>query len=232
MAVDYRSVFEHWYQKLHLQFTQHDGYGQLLAAGCSREAAVRLIENICRSHLRSPQILSFLFALAPPSALDQLKGNLLEELGLHGGKASHPELLRRLAEQVGITGERWQALEVKSEQVLKSRVLEALLFPSLRDLGLNIMLEVFAFEWFLSREAAVIGRSLRRVLCLSDDTLEWFFLHSEVDIAHAEEGLRTLVAYVNYYELDEESVRNIGEITFRANVFLKRYFDRQIESGI
>src|SRR5207249_7420816 len=55
------------------------------------------IENVVRAHLRSPQLLAFLYALAPPAAAADLQHNLLEELGLEEESARpHPDLLRDL----------------------------------------------------------------------------------------------------------------------------------------
>jgi pyrroloquinoline quinone (PQQ) biosynthesis protein C len=67
---------------------------------------------------------------------------------------------------------------------------------------------------------------------LSRDDLAWFHHHAEVDIAHAQQGLDTLVDYTTYYGIDDESVRTIAEITFRDNIFLKRYFDLQVETAL
>src|SRR5437870_8184984 len=54
------------------------------------------IENVARAHLRSPQLLAFLYALAPPAAEADLRDNLLEELGLDEDSGRpHPDLLRQ-----------------------------------------------------------------------------------------------------------------------------------------
>ncbi len=227
--MDYRSLFEAWFVNLHVQFSTHEVFQTLLSKK-DQLLARNLIENVCKAHLCSPQILGFLFSIAPPKSIMHIQHNLLEELGLEEGDTSHPDLLRRLAEAVPFSSAEWLQLELDSNQVLKNKVTEPLMFGSIRDVGLGVLLEVFGFEWFLAREASRMGEAIQMALEFDSQALEWFFHHSEVDIAHAEQGLDTLVEYVDYYDLDSETVKNIGEITFRSNVFLKRYFDVQIEA--
>ena len=45
-----------------------------------------------------------------------------------------------------------------------------------------------------------------------------------MDIRHAEEGLDSVVDYVSYYEMDADELETILDITFRENIFIKRYF--------
>ena len=72
------------------------------------------IENVARAHLRSPQLLAFLYALAPPAAADDLRHNLLEELGLEddSGRA-HPDLLEDLLVGAGLGHRLLQQLAVQ-----------------------------------------------------------------------------------------------------------------------
>src|SRR5205809_726484 len=66
-----------------------------LEAGCGDYDA--FIENVARAHLKSPQLVAFLYALAPPAAARDLLGNLLEELGLEAeSERPHPALLEDL----------------------------------------------------------------------------------------------------------------------------------------
>jgi hypothetical protein len=227
-----KETFEKWYGLLHSQFIEHLTYKDFCKKP-TKELSLKLVENVCKSHLRSPQVLGFLFSVVPPRAIDNIKHNLFEELGVEkDGDQSHPDLLVRLGKAVGFNEKKWSLIEKEAQQVLKNKIDEPLMFGSLREVGLNVMLEVIGFEWFLSRESRTIGNVLKKSLNLNEKDLEWFFHHSEVDIQHAEEGLETLEEYVNYYGLDKETVQNIGEITFRDNVFLKRYFDIQIESQL
>lgn len=230
--MSYRPLFESWYTRLYQQFKEHNTYQQFLHLSDGRSEAITLIENVCRSHLCSPKILAFLYSITSPNSEKHIQENLLEEIGLQDGEPSHPELLRQLGYATGLIGAKWQAVEEGAELVLKNKIAEPLMFGSIKETGFNIMLEVFAFEWFLSRESSNLGRLLKKYLRLSDSDLTWFFHHSEVDISHAEEGLKTLDNYVQYYEFDKDTIINIGEITFRENIYLKRYFDIQQESLI
>lgn len=228
-----REQFEAWYLALHRQLTRHPTYDAFIAKKASRNDALAFVHLVCKSHLRSPHILAFLYAIAPPDSRLHLEHNLLEELGReHDGEPSHPELLRRLGKAIGLSDLLWSQLEASAELVLRNKATEPQMFGTMVETGLNVALEVFAFEWMLARESRRIGDALQHYLGLNAESLAWFYHHSEVDIAHAEQGLDTLVAYTAYYQLDDDTVRTIAEITFRDNIFLKRYFDLQVPADL
>lgn len=232
-VVTQRSQFEAWYRQLHAQLIQHSTYRSFVEHKGSRDEALQVVRQVCKAHLRSPQILSFLYAITPPKSRGHVEHNLLEELGHeHPGEPSHPELLRTLGAAIGLSQRQWAELEQAAEQVLRNKAVEPLLFGTLVENGLSVMLEVFAFEWMLARESRRMGDALAKALALSFESLTWFYHHSEVDIAHAEQGLDTLVDYVTYYGVEPETVQTIVEMTFRDNIFLKRYFDLQVEAGL
>lgn len=232
MANNIRLRFENWYKTLLNQYNNHPVVKDFMSPKGTKQEGLELVRNICKSHLRSPQILGFLYAVTPPDSADHIRDNLLEELGLHDEMLSHPDLLRRLREAAGFTQAGWRAVEEESAQVLKNKISEPIMFGTMTELGLSVMIEVFGFEWFLSRESSNIGKRLSKILNLNDYDLEWFFHHSEVDIEHAEQGLDTLVGYVNYFSVDDETLINIVEITLRDNIFLKRYFDLQVKTRL
>lgn len=183
----------------------------------------QLIANVVRSHLRSPKLLAFLYALSPPGkAADALQHNLLEELGVED-EVAHPVLLGRLAEAAGL-GSQLARIAAEADQDLKRYVVEPLLYGSLRDVGLAALCEVVAFEYMLSRVATRMAHALMVHRDLPVDALEWFTHHSEVDVRHALEGLDNLVQYIRWYDVAEEDALTILKITFRENVFIKRYF--------
>ncbi len=183
------------------------------------------IFKVCRTHLKSPHILAFLFAVAPPAASENLKHNLLEELGLDAEEAvSHPALLLELAAAASFDERTQRNLEWAAQEELRKIISDPILFGTLKEVGLNVLLETIAFEWMLSRLARQIANFLAKHRNLSGKSLEWFHHHSEVDIRHAEEGLEAVVEYLNYYEIDLSDVEIILDITFRENVFIKRYF--------
>lgn len=190
----------------------------------SREAYDRFIEGVVRAHLLSPQLLAFLYALAPPAAADALRHNMLEELGIDEDTGiAHPALLRELAVGAGL-GDRLAALEAEAGADLRRIVVEPILYGTLKELGLAALAEITAFEYMLSRVAGRIGRALARHRGLAPAALEWFTHHSEVDLRHAEEGLANLEAYIRYYEFAEADALTIVEMTLQENVFVKRYF--------
>lgn len=205
-------------------FAQSELFRALERGTASALAYDSFISGICRSHLRSPHILAFLFALAPPRVADHLKHNMLEELGLDEGGVSHPSLLGRLMEGAGFDADRRAQAEVEAEEELRRVIVQPLLFGTLKELGLSVLMETVAFEWMLSRLASRMAHFLREHRRLAPGALRWFYHHAEVDQRHAEEGLDSVAAYALHYEFDDADAETILEVTFRENVFIKRYF--------
>ncbi len=217
-------VVEAWYRHLQERCRAHPSCQALLQKRFNSEQTLVFVENVAITHLRSPQILAFLYAASPKQGRDHIYHNLCEELGLDSESTSHPDLLRRLGHAAGLGRHRWSKIEEQADQVLKSNMCEPLLFGSMRDVALSVMLEVVGFEWFLARMSRPFGEALQAILGLNGHDLEWFFHHSEVDIQHAEEGLAVLASFVEEFSVDRDTLQNIAEITFRDNIFLKRYF--------
>lgn len=189
----------------------------------SAEEVGKLIANILRAHLRSPKLVAFLYALSPPgAATESLRHNLLEELGLED-EVAHPELLKRLAAAVGLAPQ-LDFICQQSDEDLKRYVVEPLLFGSLKEVGFGALAEVVAFEYMLSRLAGRIARSLAKHRNLEADALEWFTHHSEVDLRHAEQGLDNLIEYIRWYAFSDQDALTLLKMSFRENVFIKRYF--------
>ncbi len=192
--------------------------------GAPRSAYDDFLANVCVTHLKSPQILGFLYAVAPPAALAAIEHNLLEELGRDGdGGTPHPALLRRLAAALDRGAAGVAALEAAAQEDVRRLASDPLLYGTVKELGLAVLLEVAAFEWMLARAAGRIARLLARHRHLDADALAWFTHHGEVDLRHAEEQLDAIERYVEHYELGGEA-EAILAITFRENVFAKRYF--------
>jgi len=189
------------------------------------------IENVTRAHLRSPQLLAFLFALAPPAAAADLQHNLLEELGRdEESERAHPDLLRDLLKGAGLIC-RLATLEAQADEDLRRIVVDPLLYRSLREVGLVALAEIVAFEYMLSRVSGRIARALGTHRGLPAAALEWFTHHSEVDIRHAEQGLADLEAYVRYYEFGDAEALTLVEMALRENVFTRRYFRDFVAAG-
>jgi len=182
------------------------------------------IENVARAHLRSPQLLAFLYALAPPAAAADLRHNLLEELGLEDDAGrSHPELLEDLLAGAGLA-HRLPDVAACADEDLRRIVVDPLLYGTLREVGLAALTEIVAFEYMLARVSGRFARALARHRELPPPALAWFTHHSEVDVAHAEQGLNDLEAYVRYYDFTEDEALTIVELALRENVFLRRYW--------
>lgn len=204
-------------------------YFQSLEAGTAVAPAYDdFIAQLCRTHLKSPQILAFLYAIAPPAVAEAIKHNMLEELGLDEEGVSHPQLLLQLARAAGFDEKGTRILESQAQEELRRMCTDPILFGTFKEFGLTVLLEVTCFEWMLSRLASRIARFLSQHRKLSDEDLKWFTHHAEVDLRHAEEGLDAVVKYARYYDFEIEDFRSILEITFRENVFIKRYFGEVI----
>ena len=203
------------------EFTNAPAFAALEAGTGDDEA---FIENVARTHLKSPQLVAFLYALAPPLAAPDLLDNLLEELGLEAAsERAHPALLEDLLTAAGL-GHRLPAIRAQAEDDLRRLVTEPLLYGTLRDVGLAALTEIVAFEFMLSRVAGRIASALATHASLPAPALEWFTHHSEVDVRHAEQGLANLATYIRYYGIAEEEALTIVEMTLRENVFARRYF--------
>jgi pyrroloquinoline quinone (PQQ) biosynthesis protein C len=182
------------------------------------------VENVARAHLRSPRLLAFLYALAPPGAADDLRHNLLEELGLdETGGRPHPDLLKDLVRGAGL-GHRLPALEAGADDDLRRIVSDPLLHGTLREVGLAALVEIVAFEHMLSRVSGRLARALAEHRGLPPAALTWFTHHSEVDVRHAEQGLDDLEVYVAYYDFTPDEALTLVELALRENVFTRRYF--------
>lgn len=206
------------------ELTESREFQALESGQATRADYDRFIVSVARTHLHSPQILAFLFTLAPPEAAESLRHNMLEELGIEEESGiAHPSLLKDLLVAAGLES-RLPEAEALSQADLRQVIVEPLLYGTLKEVGLAALVEVVAFEFMLSRVASRFARALTRHRELSPKGLEWFSHHSEVDIGHAEQGLDNLVRYVRYYEFSDEDAFTIFEMTLRENVFIKRYF--------
>ena len=198
--------------------------GAILSGSMGQEDLREFFRNFIVTHLNSVQILSFLFAVAPQDSSDMLKSNLMEEMGLDEAETSHPEMLIDLARGVGFSEHEIIRLKAEADEARSVFVLAKLPHESLRDLGLSMLLETVAFEWFLSRASDEIAQSMMLHYNLSPQAAQWFTLHGEVDIRHAEEGRQTIQSYISSYGFSAEEVERTVAKTFERNVILNRYF--------
>jgi hypothetical protein len=197
-----------------------------LAAGTASPLEYEaFVTNLVRTHLRSPQLFAFLYALAPPASASDLGHNLLEEMGAEeDGGLSHPDLLRTLATGAGLSPAALAGVESDAEADLRRLVTGPLLYPTLREVGLAALVEIISFEYMLSRVAATLASGLVHRLGLTVETLAWFHHHAEVDVGHAEQGLDAIVAYASHYGIDGRDAVAIADTALAGNPFLARYF--------
>lgn len=219
-----RKAIEEMYRKESDELASSHAFKQLASGATKKSDYDEFIKNVCKTHLQSPRILALLYSLAPPAASEKVKHNMLEELGLDEEGIPHPDLLIKLEKNAGFDQDKQKTVEKLAEDDLRQKIEEPLLYGTLREVGLSLLLEVTSFEWMLSRLAGQMATFLGKHRSLSKDALEWFTHHSEVDIRHAEEGLDSVAQYAEYYKFDEDEFKAILEATFRENVFIKRYF--------
>ncbi len=183
------------------------------------------VENLCAAHLCSPQILAFLYALAPPSSAAKLRENMLEEMGLDQEGIAHPSLLLDLARACGLGEEGCARVQKRARGDLSRMCMEALLLRTLKELGFAALVEVSAFEWMLSRTATTIAGFLRVSLGLNPKALLWFHHHAEVDVRHAAEALENIEDYAASYGFSKDEIGAMLDFVFRENIFIRRYLD-------
>jgi hypothetical protein len=201
------------------------GFQALESGTASGEEYDAFVARVVRTHLHSPQLVAFCYALAPPDAAELAAENLLEELGMDSAAAvAHPDLLRQLARGAGL-GPRLSSIEQQAERDIRTLALNPVLAPTLAELGLAALAEIVAFEFMLSRVAGRMARALAIHRGLDADTLAWFTLHSEVDVEHAEHGLDHVVRYARWYGYSDNDAFEVAGAALRENVFTRRYLE-------
>ena len=223
-----RSLLESAYQQQTDIFASSKIFQKLESGNCDQRTYDEFLANVARSHMQSPKILAFIYAISPPAATERLKHNLLEELGLEEAEESHPDLLIEVLKGVGFDDAMRTRLEAEAQEELRRKCTDPFMYGTIKEFGLHIMLEVFSFEWMLSRLATRIGDFLVKHRGIARDKLLWFYFHSEKDIQHAEEALDTLADYLAYYDIPSEDLQAVIEVCFRENIFIRRYFGASV----
>ena len=196
----------------------------LLSGRMSKEEVRAFFRSFIATHLNSVQILAFLFSMAPRGSSDLVRENLLEEMGLEESEKAHPDMLIDLAMGLGFSQQDVLRLSAEADETRRSFSSAPVPYASLRDLGLSMLLETVAFEFFLSRVSDRIAESLTSNYGLPAEAVQWFTLHGEVDVRHAEEGRQTILGYASYYRFRPDEFEKIARKTFAENVILNRYF--------
>ncbi len=169
--MNFRNEVEKLYLRAIDEFTACPDFKAMEAGAASKSDYDRLILNVVRTHLRSPQLLAFLFSVSPPQTYSNLLRNMLEELGIgEDSGVPHPAILRELADGAGL-GSMLSEVEARAAADIRQVVVDPLLYPSLREVGLAALVEVEAFEYMLSRVASRIARALAAHRNLSSETV-------------------------------------------------------------
>ena len=214
------------FERVAQEFADSAPFQALLAGELSQEQVREFVRNVVRAHFQSPHFLAFLFALLPSEKGEELlKENMLEEMGLLGSdEKPHPELLLDLVKGMGFSKEEIEQLIRESREQIRLLCAQPMPFPWLKELGLALLLTVVAIEYFLSRYSSKIAAALVNHYGVSKDDLEWFVLHGEVDIRHAEEGITTVAHYIAFHQVEESRFEGVLRATFAQNVLRQRYF--------
>ena len=199
-------------------------FRDLRAGRMPRQVLHTFARRFIITHLNSVQVLSFLHALAPPDASDLVWENLLEEMGMEEGEQAHPDLLLDLARGLEFDASQIARLVAEAQEARRQFASATLSYPTLRGLGLSILLETLTFEAFLSRASDGLAEALAGHYGLSAEAVRWFTLHGEVDIRHAEEGKRVVERFIAFHRFGQAEVEETLRKTFARNVVLERYF--------
>lgn len=210
-------------------FGQSPFFKEITQGKASATLLQQFIQAILTVHLRSPKFIAFLFAVAPPGASTiAFLDNFLEELGIPAERG-HPNMLQALATSTHCKNT-MEELQGQADKALRYILCEPLLFGTMHEVGLAILAEVVAFECMLSVCAQPMADGLT-ALGFTPTQLQWFTHHGEVDKLHAEQGIEHILTYIDWYQIDEQTATTIFEMTFRDNVFLKRYVETVQQSG-
>jgi len=225
-----RALVERHYEHHIAELDRCPSWRSLVEGRASREDYDAFTAQLIRTHIHSPARVAMLYAICPAKARARLQHNLLEELGTPG-TLGHPALLLGLARAAGLEP-LLPTLEGLADDDVQQVVTSRLIYPTLRELGLALCIEVFAFEVMLSSRASTMARFLAAHRGLDDQALLWFTHHAEVDVGHAEEAYETLAEYVEHYRIGAEDLETIADMATRENLFIKRYFGPSVHAEV
>lgn len=221
--MDIRSRVTDVFGKVTAEFAGAAPLQKLLHGKASAEELKNFVANVFRTHYLSAHIVAFCFASLPSKASALLKENLLEEMG-HTDDQAHSALLLKLAQGAGFTNADVERLKDDARGLVRAFCAMTTPFATLRDICLAVLLETMSFEFMLSRCSSQIADALRDRYAFSKEALQWFELHSEVDIRHAEEGLTVIEDYLEFHEVPDDVFERVLQVTFAKNTFVQKYF--------
>ena len=210
-----------YFESATLRFTQDTRF-QALEQGVAPSAdCAAFLANVCRVHIPSVRIMSFLYSVSAPAAATALRHNLLEEMGLEDGEVPHSELLRPLALRSGVL---WETLEREADERIRRWIAGANHPLGLRGIGLEALIEAVAYEWMLAHVSSRIGTSLRNHYGFKETEIIWYRHHSEADVRHAEQGLDAILAYAQHHRLSPAQLTDSLARVLDARPFESAYF--------
>jgi len=211
------------------EFADSAEYRELTSGTATRDFAFEFIRNVFRTHYLSSHIVALCFAALPSQAAALLRENLLEEMGHSEDEPPHSALLLKLAEGVGFSQAEIAGLIDDARRQVSLFCASRVPLATLREICLAVLLETMSFEFMLSRCSSQIHKVLHESYGIPKEALQWFELHSEVDIRHAEEGLTVIRDYLDFHQ--------IGDATFEliqrnglSQVFTRHYFPAQSQA--
>jgi len=214
------------YEKATAEFIESREFQVLVSGQAAPNFVRQFLFNVFRTHYLSAHIVALCFAALPSNAAVLLKENLLEEMGHSEDEPPHSALLLKLAEGIGCTPQEIDKLIDDARRRVAVFCATRVPLATLREICLAVLLETLSFEFMLSRCSGQIATALREHYGVAKAALEWFELHSEVDIRHAEEGLTVIEDYLVFHQIGDPTFDLIQRAAL-GKVFSKHYFPAQ-----
>ena len=214
------------YESATSEFIESAEFEALVSGQASSEFVREFLRNVFRTHYLSSHIVALCYASLPSKAAALLRENLLEEMGHSEDEPPHSALLLKLAQEIGFSAQEIESLIDDARRRVTVFSATRVPFATLREICLAVLIETLSFEFMLSRCSAKIATALRERYGISTAALSWFELHSEVDIRHAEEGLRVIQDYVEFHQIADATFELIQRAAL-SQVFNKHYFPAQ-----
>ncbi len=206
------------------QFRESDEYRELVSGRAGLESTREFLRNVFRTHFLSSHIVALCFASLPSSAAELLRENLMEEMGRSDTEKPHSALLLELARGVGFSQDEIDGLIADARQRVALFCATRVPAATLRELCLAVLLETMSFEFMLSRCSSEIAAALIDRYGFAQPALQWFALHSEVDVRHAEEGVTVIQDYLSFHQASDDLFKQIASLTLGDNLFARHYF--------
>jgi L-Ala-D/L-Glu epimerase / N-acetyl-D-glutamate racemase len=206
------------------EFRDSEEYRELVSGRAAAEAAREFLRNVFRTHFLSSHIVALCFASLPSGAAELLKENLMEEMGRSEDEKPHSALLLEMARGAGFPANEIDALIADARQRVALFCATRVPAATLRELCLAVLLETMSFEFMLSRCSSELAAALAERYGFDRSALQWFALHSEVDVRHAEEGVTVIRDYLDFHQIADALFEQIATAILGDKLFVRHYF--------